>query len=85
MKPIYQELTLNNVLADPMVRLAMRADHVDPQELAAMLAGVAKTLQAFATASVSRVRACKPDDERCRQNEGRRSAAFVRYRWLRTQ
>ncbi len=45
MKPIYQELTLNNVLADPMVRLAMRADHVDPQELAAMLAGVAKTLQ----------------------------------------
>lgn len=48
MKPIYQELTLKNVLADPMVRLAMRADHVDPQEFAAMLAGVAKTLQGSA-------------------------------------
>ena len=48
MKPIYQELTLKNVLADPMVRLAMNADHVDPQELAAMLAGVAKTLQGSA-------------------------------------
>jgi hypothetical protein len=45
MKPICQELTLKNVLADPMVRLAMDADHVDPQELVAMLAGVAATLQ----------------------------------------
>ncbi len=45
MKPMYQELTLKNVLADPMVRLAMNADHVDPQELGAMLACVAKTLE----------------------------------------
>ncbi len=45
MKPIYQELTLKNVLADPMVRLAMDADHVDPQEFAAMLAGIATTLR----------------------------------------
>jgi len=38
------ELTLNNVLTDPMVRTVMAADRVDPQELAAMLAAVAKTL-----------------------------------------
>ena len=45
MKPIYQELTLKNVLADPMVRLAMVADNVDPQKLAAMLACVAESLK----------------------------------------
>jgi ribosomal protein L11 methylase PrmA len=45
MKPIYQELTLKNVLADPMVRLAMDADNVDPQELVAMFAGIAKKLE----------------------------------------
>ena len=41
----FQPLTLKNVLADPMVRLAMDADNVDPQKLAAMLACVARTLQ----------------------------------------
>jgi hypothetical protein len=40
-----QELTLANVLTDPMVRLAMAADHVNPRELAAMLAGVATVLR----------------------------------------
>ena len=45
MKLTYEPLTLKNVLADPMVRLAMDADHVDPQELGAMLARVAKTLE----------------------------------------
>ena len=40
-----QELTLTNVLSDPMVQLAMAADRVNPRELAAMLAGVAKTLR----------------------------------------
>ena len=45
MKPTYQELTLKNMLTDPMIRLAMNADHVDPQELGAMLARVAKTLE----------------------------------------
>lgn len=41
----FQPLTLKNVLADPMVRLAMDADNVDPQKLAAMLACVAKSLK----------------------------------------
>jgi hypothetical protein len=45
MKQSYHELTLANVLTDPMVRTAMAADRVDPQELAAMLAAVAQTLK----------------------------------------
>ena len=40
-----QELTLTNVLTDPMVRLAMAADHANPREFATMLAGVAKVLR----------------------------------------
>ncbi|MEA2928597.1 MAG: hypothetical protein QOG38_1025 [Hyphomicrobiales bacterium] len=45
MKQSCHELTLTNVLADPMVRTVMAADRVDPQELAAMLAAVAQTLK----------------------------------------
>jgi hypothetical protein len=45
MQRSYNELTLSNALIDPMVRTVMAADHVDPQELAAMLAAVASTLQ----------------------------------------
>ena len=44
MKHIRQELTLTNMLTDPIVRTVMAADRVDPQELAAMLAGIAETL-----------------------------------------
>jgi hypothetical protein len=40
-----QELTLKNVLADPMVKIAMAADDVDPHELAAMLSCVAEKLK----------------------------------------
>jgi len=40
-----QELTLKTVLADPMVKIAMAADDVNPNELAAMLACVAEKLQ----------------------------------------
>jgi len=40
-----QELTLTNMLTDPMVRTVMAADRVDAQELAAMLAGIAETLR----------------------------------------
>ncbi len=39
-----QELTLKNALSDPLVRTAMAADGVDPQELSAMLAAIASTL-----------------------------------------
>jgi hypothetical protein len=45
MKHAGQELTLTNMLTDPMVRTVMVADRVDPQELAAMLAGIAETLR----------------------------------------
>ena len=44
MKHAGQELTLTNMLTDPIVRTLMAADRVDPQELAAMLAGIAETL-----------------------------------------
>jgi hypothetical protein len=44
MKHVGQELTLTNMLADPMVRTVMAADRVDPQKLAAMLAGIAQTV-----------------------------------------
>ena len=45
MKHAGQELTLTNMLTDPMVRTVMAADRVDAQELAAMLAGIAETLR----------------------------------------
>jgi hypothetical protein len=45
MKRSFHELTLTNVLTDPMVQTVMAADRVDPQELAAMLAAVAATLK----------------------------------------
>jgi hypothetical protein len=45
MQRSYNELTLSNALTDPMVRAVMAADHVDPQELATMLAAIASTLQ----------------------------------------
>jgi hypothetical protein len=45
MKQAGQELTLTNMLTDPMVRIVMAADRVDPQEFAAMLAGIAETLK----------------------------------------
>jgi len=39
-----QELTLKNVLTDPLVRTMMAADGVDPQELGAMLREIVSTL-----------------------------------------
>jgi hypothetical protein len=45
MKQSCHELTLTNALSDPMVRTVMAADHVDPQEFAAMLAAVAQTIK----------------------------------------
>jgi hypothetical protein len=40
-----QELTRDNVFSDPMVRIAMAADRVNPREFAALLDGVAKVLR----------------------------------------
>jgi hypothetical protein len=45
MNRLQQELTLKNVLADPMVKIAMAADDVNPNELAALLACVAEKLK----------------------------------------
>jgi hypothetical protein len=39
-----QQLTLTNMLTDPMVRTVMTADRVDPYKLAAMLASIAETV-----------------------------------------
>jgi hypothetical protein len=39
-----QELTLKNMLTDPIVPTVMAADRVDSQELSAMLAGIAETV-----------------------------------------
>jgi hypothetical protein len=39
-----QELTLETVLSDPLVRTVMAADGVDPQELSAMLNEIVSTL-----------------------------------------
>ena len=39
-----QELTIENALADPLVRTVMAADGVDPQELSAMLSEIVSTL-----------------------------------------
>jgi hypothetical protein len=40
-----QELTLDNVFADPLVRTVMAADGVDPQELSAMFDEIISTLE----------------------------------------
>ncbi len=45
MKQPFYELTMTNVLTDPMVRTVMAADHVDPKEFATMLVAMAATLQ----------------------------------------
>ncbi len=41
-----RELTLSNVLSDPIVRAAMAADGVDPRQFAAMLGDIARKLEA---------------------------------------
>jgi hypothetical protein len=45
MKQLSYELTVANMLTDPMVQTVMAADHVDPKELARMLTSVAKALR----------------------------------------
>jgi hypothetical protein len=41
----YRELTLADLLADPMTLAVMAADHVDPAALKACLVGLARRLQ----------------------------------------
>ncbi len=40
----HQELTLDDALSDPLVRMVMAADRVDPQALRAILNSIASTL-----------------------------------------
>ena len=40
-----RELTLTDLLADPMILAVMAADRVDPAALQAMLSGLARKLQ----------------------------------------
>ena len=45
MRWCYDELTLDDMLADPLIETLMRADGVDPDELGAELARVAEERQ----------------------------------------
>jgi hypothetical protein len=51
------ELTLGEVLADPLVRAVMAADGVDPRRLAAELREVAARLNRFDCSPVARPKA----------------------------
>jgi hypothetical protein len=44
----YREPTLDEILSDSIVEAVMRADAVDPDELDAMLARIARTLRSAA-------------------------------------
>lgn len=46
-----REPNLNEMLADPLIRLVMRADGVDPEELRPQLRAVARTLERSAERS----------------------------------
>lgn len=48
-----QELTVDDVLRDPLIRLVMKADKVRPGDLAALLNGVAR--RSSATAAEHRI------------------------------
>ena len=48
MRHCYDELTLDELLADPLIDAVMRADGVDPQQLGAELARVAEDQREFA-------------------------------------
>ena len=52
----HRELTLAELLADPIALAVMAADRVDPAALQAMLSGLARRLQV--TRLVERIRDC---------------------------
>jgi hypothetical protein len=58
----HRELTLAELLADPITLAVMAADLVDPAALTAMLAGLACKLQRMRTAAP--VRNCAARDDR---------------------
>jgi hypothetical protein len=58
----HRELTLAEVLADPIALAVMAADRVDPAALEAMLSGLARRLQV--TRPAEPIRACVGQDDR---------------------
>ena len=48
MRSCHDELTLNELLADPVIGAVMRADGVDPEELGSELARIAEDQLEFA-------------------------------------
>jgi hypothetical protein len=52
------ELSLNEALADPLVRAVMAADGVDPRRLAAELREVAARLNRFDRSHVAKPKRC---------------------------
>ena len=48
MRQCYDELTLDDLLADPLIGAVMRADGVDPEQLGSELARVAEDQREFA-------------------------------------
>ena len=52
----YRELTLTDLLADPMVLAVMAADQVDPAALEAALSGLARRLELARPAEPGRLR-----------------------------
>ena len=58
----HRELTLAELLADPIALAMMAADRVDPAALNAMLSGLARRLQV--TRLAERIRDCVGRDDR---------------------
>jgi hypothetical protein len=52
MRTTKNELTLNNAFSDPLVRMLMAADKVDPASLQTMLAGIARQITPSASPAI---------------------------------
>jgi hypothetical protein len=46
MSPESRDLTIDTVLADPMIRALMKADHVNPRDFESLLRGKARQVSA---------------------------------------
>lgn len=60
-----RDLTLDEVLADPMIGAALKADHVDPRQFETLLRSTARTLDtrrgaAYRPTAFLAARSCRP-------------------------
>jgi len=58
MRPMNQELTLRGALSDPLIRILMAADKVDPVKLERMLTGIAQLAAPRASAALGTACGC---------------------------